>query len=74
MAPGIRDDICEQKHREIYLKFDAEDLGLEELQRTAVDLDESLSLLAVSDSGSSLLATEGLNRLHGRRHYPVKTD
>lgn len=40
------------------MQLDAEDLGLQVLERTAVDLNDSGALFGVDDSGGHLLNTE----------------
>jgi len=48
--------------------LEAQDLGLNELQRAAVDLDEALTSLALGDGSGRLLLAEALNTLGSRRH------
>jgi hypothetical protein len=51
--------LAEEEHRLVGL--DTEDLGLDELNRRAVDLDETVAALAVSDSRGVLLAAKDLD-------------
>lgn len=46
--------------------LESQDLGLDEGERLAVDLDKALARLAVGDCGGSLLFAEALNALDGR--------
>jgi hypothetical protein len=51
--------LSQKKHRLVGL--DAEDLRLKVLDRAAIDLDDTLSVLAVSNSGSSFLQKAFVN-------------
>jgi len=58
----------ETDDQERLIDLKTEDLGLDEVEGGAVDLDESATLLAVSDSGCRLLLAEALNRLSWSSH------
>lgn len=52
---------------ERFVDLEAEDFGLSEGKRLAVDFDETFALFAVCDSRCSLFLAEALHTL-GRRH------
>jgi hypothetical protein len=58
-------ELVEANNEERLVDLEAEDLRLDELERTSVDLDETLTGLAVGDSSSRLLLTEALNGVGG---------
>ena len=51
------------------LKLGTKGDGLDELQRPAIHLDETLAVLAVGDGGGRFLAAENLYRSHGLCHF-----
>lgn len=61
-----RTELVEAKDEERLVDLEAEDLGLNERKRLAVDLDQTLALLGVGDGSGSLLLAEALNALNGR--------
>lgn len=61
-----RTELVEAKDEERLVDLEAEDLRLNERKRLAVDLDQTLALLAVGDGSGSLLLAEALNALNGR--------
>ena len=58
-----RTELVETEDQDGLVDLEAEDRGLNERKRVAVDLDEALACLAVGDSGSRLLFAEALHTL-----------
>lgn len=56
-------ELVEADDQKGLVDLEAELLGLDEVKRLAVDLDEALALLGVGDCGSSLLLAEALHTL-----------
>jgi hypothetical protein len=63
---GTRTELVQTEEEDGLVDLEAQDSGLDEAQRLAVDLDEALALLAVCDSSGGLLLAEALDRLNGR--------
>jgi hypothetical protein len=63
---GTRTELVQTEEEDGLVDLEAQDSGLNEAQRLAVDLDEALALLAVCDSSGGLLLAEALDRLNGR--------
>ena len=61
-----RTELVETEDEERLVDLEAEDLRLNERKRLAVDLDQTLALLGVGDSGGGLLLAEALDALNGR--------
>ena len=59
--------LAEKKHR--FVGLDAKNLGLHELNRRTVDLDQTVATLAISDSRSIFLAAKDLDRLNLSLHF-----
>jgi hypothetical protein len=60
-------ELVEADNEEGLVDLEAQDLGLNELQRAAVDLDQALTSLGLGDGSGRLLLAEALNTLC-RRH------
>lgn len=54
-------EFVEAEDEEGLVDLEAQDFGLDERERLAVDADEALALLAVGDSGGGLLLAEALD-------------
>jgi hypothetical protein len=63
---GTRTELVQTEEEDGLVDLEAQDSGLDEAQRLAVDLDEALAGLAVRDSSGGLLLAEALDRLNGR--------
>ena len=57
----LRTELVEAENENWLVALEPEDLWLDERERLAVDLDETLALLAVRDCGGSLLLAEALD-------------
>ena len=64
----LRTELVKAEDKDRLVDLESQDLGLDERERLAVDLDEALAGLAVGDSGGGSLLAEALNGLGGRRH------
>lgn len=67
-------ELVETEDQERLVDLEAQNLRLDEVERPAVDLDEALAGLAVSDCGRGLLLAEALNGLGGGRHDGCRLD
>lgn len=56
-----RTELVEAEDEDWLVDLESEDLRLNKRERLSVDLDETLALLAVGDSGGGLLLAEALN-------------
>ena len=61
-----RTELVEAEDEDGLVDLEAQDLRLNERKRLAVDLDQTLALLGVGDSGGGLLLAEALDALNGR--------
>jgi len=59
-------ELVEAEDEDRLVDLESKDLGLDERDGLAVDLDKALALLAVGDSGGGLLLAEALDALGGR--------
>lgn len=66
-----RTELIEAENEDGLVDLEPEDLRLDEVERSAVDLDETLALLAVGNCSGSLLLAEALNALGGRHDCGV---
>ena len=68
--PGAfqRTELVKTENEDWLVDLESEDLRLNERKRASVDLDETLSLLAVCDCGRGLLLAEALYALCSRGH------
>lgn len=64
----LRTELVKAEDKDRLVDLESQDLGLDERERLAVDLDEALAGLAVGDSGGGSLLAEALNGLGSRRH------
>lgn len=56
-------EFLETSNQEGFVDLESQDLGLNQVQRLSVDLDESFTSLAVGDGRSSLFLAEALHTL-----------
>jgi len=61
-------ELVQADNQEGFVDLESQDLGLDEVERLSVDLDQSLTSLAVGDGGCCLLLAEALHTLGCRCH------